>query len=227
MKKIISFSLWGDDDKYCLGAYRNALLAPEVYPGWECWFYVREGDTNFSVLKLLADMDHVNLIFTEKPSSWTGMFDRFEAILDPDVEAFISRDCDSRLSAREAAAVEEWLESDKGFHIMRDHPYHGTEILGGMWGMKKDCVPFFGELMSAWNQEDRWQTDQDFLKAAVYPRVVNDSMVHDEFFSLESHRRSFPTAREGCNFVGQIFEGDGSTPQEHIQPLADYLNRKK
>ena len=39
-----------------------------------------------------------------------------------------------RLTAREEAAVSEWLESGFPFHSMRDHRQHGTEILGGMWG---------------------------------------------------------------------------------------------
>ena len=27
-----------------------------------------------------------------------------------------------------------WLDSNLTFHVMRDHPHHRTEILGGMWG---------------------------------------------------------------------------------------------
>ena len=42
----------------------------------------------------------------------------------------------SRFSARESAAVSEWLSSDLPFHIMRDHNYHNSRILAGMWGAK-------------------------------------------------------------------------------------------
>ena len=48
----------------------------------------------------------------------------------------MSRDLDSRFSEREKAATEEWLRSNKEFHFMRDHPYHGYVILGGCWGCK-------------------------------------------------------------------------------------------
>ena len=41
-----------------------------------------------------------------------------------------------RFSARESAAVSEWLSSDLPFHIMRDHNYHHSRILAGMWGAK-------------------------------------------------------------------------------------------
>ena len=52
----------------------------------------------------------------------------------------MSRDLDSRLNDREQAAVQEWLNSKKEFHIMRDHPMHGWPILGGLWGCKMTDV---------------------------------------------------------------------------------------
>ena len=38
MKKIIAFSLWGDQPKYTVGAIKNADLAKEIYPDWTCRF---------------------------------------------------------------------------------------------------------------------------------------------------------------------------------------------
>ena len=38
-RKIIAFSLWGNDPCYFYGALRNAELCAEVYPGWVCRFY--------------------------------------------------------------------------------------------------------------------------------------------------------------------------------------------
>ena len=46
------------------------------------------------------------------------------------VDVMISRDLDSRITARESAAVGEWISSNKSFHVMRDHPDHGTFMLG-------------------------------------------------------------------------------------------------
>ena len=48
----------------------------------------------------------------------------------------MSRDLDSQFSEREQAAVQEWLQSNKAFHITRDHPAHKLPILGGCWGCK-------------------------------------------------------------------------------------------
>ena len=49
---------------------------------------------------------------------------------------YLSRDLDSRFGKREAAAVEEWLQSGAAVHTMRDHPQHGVPLLGGLWGAR-------------------------------------------------------------------------------------------
>ena len=61
------------------------------------------------------------------PMTW-----RFLPLLDATVDHFMPRDSDSHISPREAAAVQEWLQSTNStFHIMRDHVFHCIEILGG------------------------------------------------------------------------------------------------
>ena len=55
---------------------------------------------------------------------YRGALWRFLPLSDPLVDTFVSRDLDSRLSNREAAAVRQWLASNRTFHIMRDHWDH-------------------------------------------------------------------------------------------------------
>ena len=51
------------------------------------------------------------------------------------VDILLSRDLDSRFTAREVSAVKEWREnSSLPVHSMRDHPGHGTGLLAGLWG---------------------------------------------------------------------------------------------
>ena len=100
---------------------------------------------------------------------------------------------------REKAAVDEWLASDKGFHIMRDHPAHGTQILGGMWGAKSGSIPEMKSLISEYSKGNFWQVDQNFLREKIYPMVRRNSYVHDEFFE----KKPFPTKRkEGVDSNG-------------------------
>ena len=71
---------------------------------------------------------------------------RFLPLEDPTVERFIARDCDSRLTPRDKAAVDAWVESGKKFHVVcmccvdpahlilgqvRDHPSHSNYPMSG------------------------------------------------------------------------------------------------
>ena len=215
MKKIISFSLWGNDPKYTIGAIRNAELSPTIYPDWICRFYIGKSTSN-EIVNKLKSFEHVEVIEMDIDGDWTGMFWRFYPASEEDVDVMISRDCDSRLSEREKLAVDEWLNSDKGFHIMRDHPYHTTVILGGMWGSKKGVIPQMKKLIDEYIKGSFWQVDQNFLREKIYPLVKDNSLVHDEFFE----KKPFPSNRIVDEFVGQAYnEKDEFLYKEHSKIL--------
>lgn len=205
MKKLITFCLWGEDPKYCKGAVENARLAQVLYPGWTCRFYLGRSVPTETYTALI-EQPNVRIVNMHVEGDWRGMFWRFFPASEDDVDVFISRDCDSRLSEREVAAVNEWLSSPKLIHSMRDHPYHTTPILGGMWGAKKYAIPDMKALISLWNQEDRWQTDQEFLRSVIWPRYHHKVMTHDDWnrFPMADSRKFFPTPRHGTEFVGAI-----------------------
>lgn len=69
------------------------------------------------------------------PMNW-----RFLPTVDVQVSQFMSRDLDSLIGKREVAAVKEWLQTRKTLHIMRDHPLHLAEIMGGLWGMNLQSI---------------------------------------------------------------------------------------
>jgi hypothetical protein len=207
MKKVVSFSLWGSDPKYCAGAIKNAQLASSVYPDWETWFYCGSSVPQATIdnLKLLGS----KIIEKEDSGNWTSTFWRFEPIADAEVEVMISRDTDSRLSLREKEAVKCWLESSYLFHVMRDHPAHTVPILAGMWGAKKPILGDMVHLMNAYTKQDTKQSDQIFLQEVIWPRVSYTTMTHDEFFA----KMKFPTQREPGDFVGQVYD-ENDIPNE-------------
>lgn len=200
MKKIISFSLWGNNPKYTIGAIRNAGLAKEVYPDWICRFYIGK-DVADEIKTSLLDLN--SEVIEMGDGDWNGMFWRFLAADSNDI--VISRDTDSRLGLREKAAVDEWLISDKDFHIMRDHPHHRTEILGGMWGCRNGILKGIRQMISDYDARDfnnKYQVDQNFLREIIYPFIKDKAIVHDEFFD----RIDFPTKRIGTEFIGDVFD---------------------
>ena len=212
MKKIISFSLWGDNPKYTVGAIKNAELIDTIYPGWIGRFYCGKS-VPIDIIEILKTYTNVEVIEMEENGDWSGMFWRFYACEDSDV--MISRDTDSRLNLREKNAVDEWLNSDKDFHIMRDHPYHNVLILGGMWGVRNGILKNIVDLIKNYNKGDFWQVDQNFLREQIYPIVVNTSFVHDSYHNINSWSKNFSIERIDQEFVGDVFD-------EHNQRHSQY-----
>ena len=204
MKKIISFSLWGNKPIYNIGAIRNAVMAKDLYPGFECWFYCDEKTVPKETLDGLYSFDNTKIIIRQdiiKSSTW-----RFEAIDDPDVEIMLSRDTDSRISLREKMAVDEWLASDKLFHIMRDHPDHRMPIMAGMFGTKKiPEINNWGELLNS-IQSSHYGNDQDFLMSCIYPLIRSKSMIHASFNKMEGDECKDFLFKDGSKFVGEYVQ---------------------
>ena len=133
MNKVISFSLWGEKSVYNMGGILNAEIAEKEWAGWTCRFYVAP-DVPEPVVENLDVRENVEVIHEQGRWLERHVLEIFLAAEDPDVDVMLSRDADSRLHIRDKAAVEEWLESDKKFHIMRDNCQHGWRICGGLWG---------------------------------------------------------------------------------------------
>jgi hypothetical protein len=224
MKKVISFSLWGDNQTYNIGAIKNAEDAKEFYPDFECWFYIHLGSVPKETIEKLNSFDNTKIIFKSgdltnencKPRMW-----RFEAIDDEDVEIMMSRDTDTRLLLREKLAVEEWLSSDNLFHIMRDHPHHNFCILAGMFGTKKiPQIPSWTNIINLYIKTDNRMYDQDFLRDYIYPTVKNSSTIHASFNKMEDTAKKFPiNYDDDFRFVGEYVYYDESRSLEHINAL--------
>lgn len=214
MKKIISFCVWGDDPKYTDGAVKNANLCNEIFTGWISRFYCGTSVPE-NIIKKLESIDNTEVVIMTEKGNWSGMFWRFYPASEKDVDVMISRDTDSRLNEREKYAVDEWLESDKDFHIMRDHPYHRIEILGGMWGVRGDILKNMKPMIEEYSKGEFWQVDQNFLKEKIYPIIREHTIVHDEFFNYEPWKKPFPQKREGKQFVGEAFDSNDQPNMQH------------
>jgi hypothetical protein len=220
MKNVISYSLWGNNPKYWVGAIKNIELAKKYYPGWICKFYIDSNSDVKLIDKLKDDIVDIELVDSDflgktfngnSRLSHQGMFWRFLTYEDTDVNYFISRDTDSRLSIREYDAVMQWMESGKAFHIMRDHPYHRAPILGGMWGAKADFLRKI-DLKSKiieWNkikQSYQLGVDQDFLGRIIYPIVKDNSFEHSDFNIYYGNKTHKFKERENYEFIGDVFD---------------------
>jgi protein O-GlcNAc transferase len=225
MRKIISFSLWGNNPKYTVGAIKNAELTSVIYPGWLSRFYIGSSVPN-QIVYALEDYSDIEIVVKEESGNWASMFWRFEACFDSNADFVIFRDTDSRLNMREKNAVDEWLNGDKTFHIMRDHPYHKFPILGGMWGIKINDKYDMQNMISHYQlnkARDTYGTDYDFLGGTLYPLIKDDCCIHDEFFG----GKKFPSERQNFEFVGEPFnEDDVACDNTHKEVLKRALKNE-
>ena len=206
-KNVVAYSLWGNDMIYWIGALKNIELVNKFYPGFISRFYIDKNSRNDLIESIKGE--NVEVVLVDSKDSFHGMFWRFWASEDPEVDVFLSRDCDSRISEREVVAVSEWLNSDKDFHIMRDHPYHTVPILGGMWGCRNGILRDIkiSKQIEHWNKFGRKGVDQDFLGQVIYPYVKSKSLEHSEFgLRFGGDIKSFPSVRNNFEFVGDVFD---------------------
>lgn len=217
-KKLITFSLWGDDPKYCVGAIRNAELTRRFYSGWLPRFYIGTSVPEEIIKELRQHTDQI--ILMDQPGDWRDMFLRFHPASEDDVEIFISRDCDSRLSEREAAAVQEWIDSPRLVHSMGDHPHHfnpSRALMGGMFGMKQHACPEMTKLIDKFIMEypDAWQCDQSFLKDIIWSRIQHKVLAHSD---IHPGCQRFSITRKDKEFIGAIIGPNEERlhPEHHV-----------
>ncbi len=182
---VVSFSVYGDDLVYSSGAIANAIAVRQFFPGWIARFYVEDlladrlGDR---LLALGADV-----VAMRRQGNVDGMFWRFLAAGDDDIDAVIVRDVDALVCPRNKFVVDEWLQSGKDFHIVRDHPHHRHLILGGLWGVRGGVLPSISELIDAYRSvmgTDEYGDDIRFLSRTVYPLVASNALIHSDFVAF-------------------------------------------
>ena len=201
-RNIIAFSVWGDNPRYLNGAITNAIVARYLYPGWTARFYTDAG-TPAAFRDALAQHGAQVVTVDDLPADRFGLFWRFLAEDDPEVDIYLVRDADSVMNVKERWAVADWLKSGKAFHVMRDHPQHSELILAGLWGAHRGNIGAMRERILASVEAGRnvgnyITLDQHFLRDIVWPIARNSVHIHDDYFSFMAPTRfsaDFPLPR--------------------------------
>jgi hypothetical protein len=217
MKKIISFCLYGHLPLYCLGMIENIDCIKKYYEGWIIRVYHNKvPETILDALKKDCELIQCE----HNGYNWEGMFWRFNVFDDDDVDVWISRDCDSRVTEREAKMVKDWINSEKTVHIIRDHKFHKCRILGGMFGVKNQIFRKKYKIKTIREYKESFykiypkgmdrQPDQIFLGKVIWPLIREDNMAHvgnKRCLFLPSDLVVKPDA----NFVGKVIQPSQET----------------
>ena len=185
-KRVIAFSLWGNEKRYIFGTLRNLLLAPDLFPDWELWFYT-DNSVSTGFLEIIKQLGGKVILQSDNQSQREKLCWRFNVANHADVGYFLVRDVDSVFSLREANAVQAWIDSEKWFHIIRDWWTHTDLILAGLWGGVAGILPNIPSLLSNYapNSVTTPNIDQWFLRDCIWRYVKTSCLTHDRCFKFD------------------------------------------
>ncbi len=191
--KVISFGVWGNNPLYINGLIKNCYNIKTNYPEWNVWVYYNN-TVQSDIISHLTNLGISLFHMDNDNTSGTNSVWRFYPTMDESVDILLSRDCDSRITNREMHLVNEWIDSDKELHIIRDHAWHQMPILAGMFGLKRGGLmnKFSEELLKHLNgisiiqdinnktliDSNMYQFDELFLQEKIFPLSTNIRMTH-------------------------------------------------
>lgn len=239
MKGLVSFCIFGPGtsggtdghkqgysgprDIYYGGAVKNALLYREWQPNWDLRFYLGGSIPRSVTDELEVANPNTQFVWVDQPEDQKATWWRMNAIKDAwGYDFILFRDVDSRPSLREKTAVEEFLDSSFSYHMMRDHRYHGRQLMSGMWGVKRDS---FAELQHLpwYLDQDFYGTDQIALLMMVWPTCRRKILSHIGCYNIYekvSQRRPFRVPRDPGSFVAQgLYADDTVRYPEHATEI--------
>ena len=210
--KIISYSLYATYPLYNLGAIEIAQSMSKFYPGWTMRVYCSSDAYAKEHLKKMPGVEVVEM------GPWhrhIGRSWRFLAASDPQAEYVIFRDADSRFGEAEVNIVNEWIESGKDYHIIRDHHRQRNVILSGMFGMKGGIIKNMKELMDSYKNLSGRGGDELFLADVIWPMAKDKCLEHIGLDVRRPHAPFFKRIPPHPYFIGERVEPSQETIEKY------------
>ena len=202
---------------YVHGMMENARILNHIFPEYRVNIYTAD-DVSSQAIETLKTYPNVNIVevISNGRNKFKNLFDRFLAIDDPDCSIMFSRDADSRVHVRDQGCIEDFINSDKQLHIIRDHPCHKMPIMGGLFGLRKTALKepmrvLIDRYFQGKRIFDRKGEDQYFLRQVLYPPLKNNTLIHDDRGTLEPKQKRTAFRNKCRFFCGQVhhFDSEG------------------
>ena len=190
VKLCVSYCLYGARRIYLEGMLLNVYLCKKYYPGATIIVW-HDNSVPAGAIELITKAG-AECKIPGRPLILLGnelrMLWRFLP-MDPGMgyDAVLSRDADSRVGPRETAAVNQWLDSGRLAHNMKDSGSHTARLMGGMCGFRtrfegihRMILRWVANRIStpSWWAPEGW--DQAFLGDVIWPIVSEDCLVHGD-----------------------------------------------
>lgn len=192
--KVFSFCLYGTASHYYTGLLENIRIIQEYYPDFSIHIYLGECDPLWTL------PETVTVIRTGKEGAINMLF-RYVPLRFADI-GFV-RDADSRITKRDRWCIDKFLESNYSYHCIRDHVWHKSKIMGGLFGWKEQTLFDFDETNPA-----GYGYDESVLSDILYPRIRERMMIHTNMYGLvgEHTERIGIPQEDTYDFVGNVYE---------------------
>lgn len=202
--KIIAMSLPADSKIHLYGVLRNVQLTRVLMPDWILRVYTANGISERWLNKFKKLKAQIVRVTNPKTPIELAPF---KIIQDEKVDIFVIRNATSRLSERDVSSIEDWINTNAGFHCIRDHPRHKNMKLAGygtVGGKRKILAQLLKQPWKYLNSltVSPWTWLQDHL----YPAIEDTIMCHDSV-SCRSWPKSKPfrVKRFKNEYIGRKF----------------------
>lgn len=192
--KVISYSIFKAPCEkfefmaYMRGLYFNWRMNNLIYPEWRTYITVsRSVQQEYPYFFKDLQANGVWVDMHEDAVLCRSMLERMYPVLMSEsagITHVICRDADAITTYKEAAAVQEWVDSGLGFHGITDNPAHSIPMMGGMVGFRPDVFhktfpqwKSLNDMTKRFNLSQRG-SDQQLLMADIYPKAKGNLFVH-------------------------------------------------
>ena len=219
-KKYVSYTVYGDIHKYL-----EILISNVVFLKANDFYVV-----------IYCDKENVNLISSKLSDALVldgstfgiknKMLWRLNPIFDTFSNSFFPRDADSLISEREIELMNLFLESNKSFHIIRDHVLHFMPIMGGLFGVKIEIYHLFtlkNVKNLLFNVDNVYNFDQLFLADYIYPLIAKHSLIHTS--SYHYINEVFSKVNKVDNYCGK-YANESVSKFDMVDDYVDIVNRR-
>lgn len=208
--KVFSFCLYGTEANYYHGLLENIKLIREFFPGFEIFVYRGVCDP------LWVLPEDVTVVDTHQEGA-VNMLHRYHPLKFADI-GFV-RDTDSRITERDRWCIQDFLESSYSYHMIRDHVWHKSRLMGGLFGWKRPLDIEFEIPANA-----GYGYDEMKLASVLYPRIVSELLVHTNIRAFHNeHSRRIPPMKDPEDFVGNVI-WDGKPKFESFLDVVEVVS---
>jgi len=189
--KVFSFCLYGTEPNYYTGLLENIKLIRDHFPEFEIFVFRGVCDPTWTI------PEGVTVVETQREGI-VNTISRYLPLQTAEI-GFV-RDTDSRITERDRWCIRDFLESPYSYHVIRDHIWHKSRIMAGMFGWKKP-LDFAMEVPT----DTYYGCDEAYIASAIYPRIASDLLVHTNIYAFPGeHSRRLPETTDTADFVGNV-----------------------